>query len=86
MDPVGIVVFGFVFILSLRFSYEVWFTPEKFQKRLNNRRNSAKNFFGFSFWWSRGKANIYMVRFAYTFILIVSILGLFASIAGSNAH
>jgi len=84
MDPFGFVIFSLIFFISLLYSYEVWFTPEKFQKRIAGRRKSAKNIFGLSFW-NTGQNNIYFARFAYTFILIVSLLGLVASIISSQS-
>ena len=81
MDPVRFAVFGLGFLISLRFSYEVWFAPEKFQKRIAGRRKSVKNFLGFSFW-NEGKGNINSVRFTYTLILIGCLLGLIVSITG----
>lgn len=83
MDFFGIVGFGVLFLFCLRYWYEVWFTPETFHRRIAKRRSSAKNFLGFSFW-SQGKANITSARFACTFILIISLLGLMASFAGTT--
>lgn len=84
MDLFGAVFFGVIFLFCLRDWYEVWVTPEKFHKKIAHRRDSAKNFFGFSFW-SQGNTNINSARFAYTFILIISLLGLMASIVGTNS-
>ena len=45
MDLFGVIWFGIFLILAFRNWYEVWFTPEKFHKRLARRRNSAKKLF-----------------------------------------
>ena len=84
MDLFGVVLFGVIFLFCLRSWYEVWVTPEKYHNRIAHRRNSAKNLFGFSFW-RQGSANINSARFTYTFILIISLLGLMASIVGTNS-
>ena len=75
------VVFGFAFYISLRLSYEVWFAPEKYQKRIGGQRKLLKNILGFSFW-SEGKVNIAFVKPATIVALLLSLLGLIVSITG----
>lgn len=81
MDPMGAIIFGVVLILSFRYMYEVWTMPDKFHQRIKKRRQAAGNIFGFSFW-SQGKADIFSVRFVYTFIFIISLLGFLTSLVG----
>lgn len=83
MNLLKFVFYGLGLFVCFRLLYEVWFTPERFHKRINSNRKSAKNFFGFSFW-NKDKANINSARFAYTFIAIIFFLGLIASIVSSR--
>jgi hypothetical protein len=75
------VEFGFAFYVSLRFSYEIWFAPEKFQHRIVGQRKLLKSMLGFSFW-NEGKVNVALAKPASIFALIISLLGLIVSITG----
>ena len=81
MNPLMFVIFGFAFYVSLRFSYELWFAPEKFQHRIDGQRKLLKGILGFSFW-NESVVNVALVKPASIFALIISLLGLIVSITG----
>ncbi len=68
-------------ILMSRLSYEVWFEPKKFVKRMDAYRNSYKSFLGFSYW-TNGDVNWLLVKIMSIFILVIFLLMLIVSITG----
>jgi hypothetical protein len=70
---------AFIYILIL--SYEVWFAPKKFVKRLVSHRESYKSFLGFSYW-ENGYVNWFLVKAVAVFMLIITLISLIVSITG----
>jgi len=79
MNIIMFAIFSFVFILSLRPAYEVWFFPDAYKERLNRQRKAAKNLLGFSYW-KDGRINFAIVKPASIFVLIISLIGIIFSI------
>ena len=79
MDPVGIAFAGFGLYICLLYSYEVWFAPQKFQKRIDRNRMRFRSGFGFAFW-SNSKVNIAYIKPMLILGIIISLLGLIGSI------
>jgi len=67
------------FIYLSRLSYEVWFAPKEFVKRVDGYRNSFKSFLGFSYW-TNGDVNWALVKVVSIFLLIIFLLSLIVSI------
>ena len=71
MNLIGFIVSLVVFLGSARYGYEIWFTPNKFVKSVDNYRNLFKWLLGFSYW-TNGYVNWPLVKIVNIFILLIS--------------
>ncbi len=69
------------FIYGTILTYEIWFDPQRFSRRIDGPRNSLKVFLGFSYW-KNGYVNWTIVKVVSIFILILSLIGMIISITG----
>ena len=79
---IGLFIFsfaGFIYISIL--TYEVWFAPKKFTKRLNAYRNFMNELPGFSYKAS-GYVNWPLGKFVSIFMLLLFLLGIIISFTG----
>ena len=81
MNLPGLIISLVVFIYTSRLTYEAWFAPQKFSKRLRAQRNSFKAFLGFSYW-RNGYVNWFLVKVVSIFLLFLSLIGIIFSIIG----
>ena len=81
MNLPGLIISLVVFIYTSRLTYEAWFAPQKFSKRLRAQRNSFKAFLGVSYW-RNGFVNWFLVKVVSIFLLFLSLIGIIFSIIG----
>ncbi len=70
---------AFIYLSIL--SYEIWFVPVKFVKRLDSHRTFMKDLLGFSYW-TNGYVNWPLVKAISILALIVVSLSLIISFTG----
>jgi len=70
-----------VFLYTARLTYEVWFIPQRFSKRLQAQRNSFTALFGLSYW-KNGYVNWSLAKVVSIVILLISFIGIVFSITG----
>jgi uncharacterized membrane protein YfcA len=81
MNLAGFIISLVVFLFTAKLTYEVWFVPQRFSKRLEAQRNSFTTLFGFSYW-KNGYVNWSLARVMSIFILLISFIGIIVSITG----
>ena len=81
MNIVMLIISSVVFIISLRLTYEIWFTPNEYEAKLSRRRKSIK-FLNRSPFFKRDGINRMLTKPGSIFILILSLLGIIFSITG----
>jgi hypothetical protein len=81
MNLIGFVISLVVFLGSAGLTYEIWFAPNKFVKRVDDYRNLFKSLLGFSYW-TNGFVNWPLVKVMSIFLLLLSLIGIIVSITG----
>jgi len=77
----GFIISLAVFLYTARLTYEAWFIPQRFTRRLDAQRNVFMALFGFSHW-KNGYINWSLVKVVSIVILLISLIGIVFSITG----